>query len=69
VRGARLQSCPLAAVLRAGLEPVARLLQEAGYPEASVQLIKDVMMGKNIPDPRDIRKYDLVGALGMINYK
>ncbi len=31
--------------------------------------MRDVMLGKGIPDPRDIRKYDLVGAMGMVNYK
>jgi hypothetical protein len=43
--------------------------QEAGYDEATQQLINDVMMGKAIPDPRDIRKYDLIGALGMVNFR
>lgn len=45
------------------------LLQEAGYDESSQLLIEDVMMSKNIPDPRDIRKYDLIGVFGMINYR
>lgn len=44
-------------------------LQEAGYDEASCKLIENVMLGKEIPDPRDLRKYDLIGTLGMINYK
>eukprot|EP00877_Chromochloris_zofingiensis_P011434 jgi/Chrzof1/6544/Cz19g00160.t1 len=45
------------------------VMKEAGYPESSQQLIEDVMMDRNIPDPRDIRKYDLLGPFGMINYK
>jgi hypothetical protein len=45
------------------------VLQEVGYPESSTSLVADVMMGKNIPDPRDIRKYDLIGPLGMVNFK
>jgi hypothetical protein len=32
-------------------------------------MIEDVMMSKNVPDPRDIRKYDLIGVFGMINYR
>lgn len=45
------------------------LLQEAGYDESSQLLVEDVMMGRNLPDPRDIRKYDLVGVFGMIDYR
>lgn len=45
------------------------MLQEAGYDETSQKLIEDIMLAKNIPDPRDLRKYDVIGALGMINYK
>lgn len=41
----------------------------AGYPEATCQFIEDVMMGRNIPDPQTIRKFDLVGPLGMIDYR
>lgn len=45
------------------------LVQEAGYDESAQLLIEDVMMSKNVPDPRDIRKYDLIGVFGMINYR
>jgi hypothetical protein len=44
-------------------------LQEAGYDEATQALIENVMMGKNLPDPRDVRKYDLIGTLGMVDFK
>lgn len=44
-------------------------VQEAGYDESSQLLVEDVMMGKNVPDPRDIRKYDLIGVFGMVNYR
>jgi hypothetical protein len=44
-------------------------LQEAGYEEATQLLIENVMMGKNLPDPRDVRKYDLIGTLGMVDFK
>lgn len=27
------------------------------------------MMSKNVPDPRDVRKYDLIGVFGMVNYR
>lgn len=47
----------------------ASLLQEAGYGEAAQQLIENVMMSRNLPDPRDVRKYDLIGALGMVDFK
>jgi hypothetical protein len=44
-------------------------LQEAGYEESTQVLIEDVMMSRNLPDPRDIRKYDLIGVFGMVNYR
>lgn len=44
-------------------------LQEAGYDESAQLLVEDVMMSKNVPDPRDIRKYDLIGVFGMVNYR
>lgn len=43
--------------------------QEAGYDESAQLLVEDVMMSKNVPDPRDIRKYDLIGVFGMVNYR
>lgn len=45
------------------------VMKEAGYDEASVALVSDFMMQRNIPDPNDIRKSDLVGALGAVNYR
>jgi hypothetical protein len=45
------------------------LAQEAGYDEAAQTLIRDVMMSRNLPDPRDIRKYDVIGALGMVDWR
>jgi len=45
------------------------IMKDAGYSEASCKLVEDVMADKGIPDPRDIRVYDLVGPLGMINYR
>eukprot|EP00879_Flechtneria_rotunda_P004926 GHRR01005200.1.p1 GENE.GHRR01005200.1~~GHRR01005200.1.p1 ORF type:complete len:343 (+),score=79.96 GHRR01005200.1:167-1195(+) len=45
------------------------VVKEAGYDTSSQLLIEDVMMGRNIPDPRDTRKYDLIGVFGMINYR
>lgn len=44
-------------------------VQEAGFEESTQLLVEDVMMGKNVPDPRDIRKYDLIGVFGMVNYR
>jgi hypothetical protein len=44
-------------------------MQEAGYDETTQALIENVMMGKNLPDPRDVRKYDLIGTLGMVDFK
>lgn len=44
-------------------------VQEAGYDESTQLMVEDVMMSKNVPDPRDIRKYDLIGVFGMINYR
>lgn len=41
----------------------------AGYSAASVSLIEEVVLGRDIPDPRDIRRYDLVSPLGGINFK
>lgn len=45
------------------------VVKEAGYGESTWNMIEDVMMSKNVPDPRDIRKYDLIGVFGMINYR
>jgi hypothetical protein len=53
----------------AAVAAAAAVVQEVGYPESSTSLVADVMMSKNIPDPRDIRKHDLIGPLGMVNFK
>eukprot|EP00775_Hariotina_reticulata_P002487 gene2487-2790_t len=45
------------------------VVKEAGYDESTQLLIEDVMMSRNLPDPRDIRKYDLIGVFGMVNYR
>lgn len=45
------------------------VVKEAGYDEATQTLIENIMMGKNLPDPRDVRKYDLIGNLGMVDFK
>lgn len=44
-------------------------VQEAGYDESAQLMVEDVMMSKNVPDPRDVRKYDLIGVFGMVNYR
>ena len=41
----------------------------AGYGDMSVKLVEEVMLDRNIPDPRDIRRHDLVAPLGTINYR
>lgn len=45
------------------------IMKEVGYDEAAWKLVDDVMMSRNIPNPRDMRLHDLVGPFGMINYK
>ncbi|KAF8072415.1 hypothetical protein HT031_000074 [Scenedesmus sp. PABB004] len=44
-------------------------VKEAGYGEETCGLIEDVMLSRSLPDPRDIRKYDLLGPLGMVNFR
>jgi hypothetical protein len=29
--------------------------------------VRDVLFGKGVPDPRDVRKYDLLGAFGLVD--
>jgi hypothetical protein len=47
------------------------VMEGAGYdkdgPEA--KLVEDVMIGRNIPNPRDMRPHDLVGPFGLVNLK
>jgi hypothetical protein len=45
------------------------VMKEAGYEGEPVRAVREVMLKRNVPDPKDIRKFDLVGALGAINYK
>lgn len=35
----------------------------------SVKLVEEVMLDRGIPDPRNIRRYDLVGPLGLVNFR
>jgi hypothetical protein len=39
-----------------------------GYGDASVRLVEEVMLDRDVPDPRDIRQHDLVAPLGTINF-
>lgn len=48
---------------------LSKAAEDAGYSTGTLQLLEDMMMEKNIPNPRDIRLYDLQGAFGMINYR
>jgi hypothetical protein len=43
--------------------------QDVGYDEQAIKLVDDVMMSRNIPNPRDMRLHDLLGPFGMINYR
>ena len=43
--------------------------QDAGYDEAAIKLVDDVMMSRNVPNPRDMRLHDLLGPFGMINFR
>ena len=45
------------------------VLQEVDYSDNVISMVQDVMLQKNVPDPRDLRQYDLLGAFGMINYR
>eukprot|EP00195_Chlamydomonas_chlamydogama_P004184 CAMPEP_0202922934 /NCGR_PEP_ID=MMETSP1392-20130828/78183_1 /ASSEMBLY_ACC=CAM_ASM_000868 /TAXON_ID=225041 /ORGANISM="Chlamydomonas chlamydogama, Strain SAG 11-48b" /LENGTH=278 /DNA_ID=CAMNT_0049616589 /DNA_START=278 /DNA_END=1115 /DNA_ORIENTATION=- len=45
------------------------VMKEAGYNEQSVRFVEEVMLDRDIPDPREIRKYDLVGPLGLMNLR
>ena len=34
-----------------------------------MRIVREVMLGRDVPDPRDIRKFDLVGPLGTVNFR
>lgn len=44
------------------------IMKDAGYEGESLKLVREVMLNRNIPDPRDIRRFDLTGPMGSINY-
>lgn len=45
-------------------------VKAAGYDEAACLLLEDAMLGgRSLPDPRDIRKYDLIGVFGMVDFR
>jgi len=46
-----------------------QVLKEVDYSDNVISMVQDVMLQKNVPDPRDLRQYDLLGAFGMINYR
>jgi hypothetical protein len=48
---------------------LAAAVEQAGYPPASVSLVRDMLFGKDVPDPRDIRRYDVTGPLGSIDFR
>lgn len=45
------------------------VMKDVGYSERTTSIVFDLMMEKNIPDPRDLRMTELVGAFGLINYR
>ncbi|KAG2488078.1 hypothetical protein HYH03_013381 [Edaphochlamys debaryana] len=45
------------------------LMQEAGYAEASQKLVEDFILNRDLPDPRDVRLYDISGPMGSVNYR
>ncbi|EFJ49070.1 hypothetical protein VOLCADRAFT_104506 [Volvox carteri f. nagariensis] len=40
-----------------------------GYIEASQKLVEDFMLNRDLPDPRDVRLYDVTGPMGIINFR
>ena len=44
-------------------------MQDVGYDEATVRLVDDVMMGRDVPNPRDLRTHDLLGPFGLVNFR
>ncbi|GLI71161.1 hypothetical protein VaNZ11_016227 [Volvox africanus] len=45
------------------------VMKEAGYVEASQKLVEDFMLNRDLPDPRDVRLYDVTGPMGTINFR
>ncbi|KXZ43417.1 hypothetical protein GPECTOR_91g571 [Gonium pectorale] len=45
------------------------VMKEAGYSDASCSLVEDFMLGRDLPDPRDVRLYDVTGPMGAINFR
>lgn len=45
------------------------VMKDAGYDEPAVKLVDDVMMGRDVPNPRDMRTHDLLGPFGMVNFR
>ncbi|KAG2430982.1 hypothetical protein HYH02_013515 [Chlamydomonas schloesseri] len=45
------------------------VMRSAGYSEASSKLVEDFMLGRDLPDPRDVRLYDVTGPMGATNYR
>ncbi|KAI8470342.1 MAG: hypothetical protein J3K34DRAFT_262116 [Monoraphidium minutum] len=45
------------------------IMKDAGCEEQAVQLVDDVMMSRNTPNPRDMRLHDLLGPFGLINFR
>jgi len=50
-------------------ERLAGVMKEAGYEADQVSFVTEVMLTRNIPDPRDIRKFDVLGPMGTINFR
>ena len=42
-------------------------MADAGYGPEAVRSVEDAMMGRGVPNPRDMRPHDLVGRFGMVN--
>ncbi|KAG2424463.1 hypothetical protein HXX76_014515 [Chlamydomonas incerta] len=45
------------------------VMKTAGYSEASCKLAEDFMLGRDLPDPRDVRLYDVTGPMGATNFR
>lgn len=43
------------------------VMKEAGYSGQELALVEDVMMARDVPNPRDMRLHDLVGPFGLVN--
>lgn len=41
----------------------------AGYEEESLSFVREVMLNRDIPDPRDMRRFDVLGPLGSVNFR